>query len=134
MRGLAGFVRSHREAAAARRVWLLAARARGVTSYGDVDLLALLTLDVERARRLVDAELGPLAADDDPALRLRATLRVYLGEAHSFAAAARQFGVHENTVKYRVRQCEEVLGGAAGERSLRLAAALVLADALGPPE
>ena len=132
---LAGFVRSHREATAARRVSLLAARAAGsVTSYNDVDLLALLTSDVDGARRLVETQLGPLAADDDTALRLRATLRAYLGQEHSFAAAARQLGIHENTVKYRVRQCEEILGRPAGEHFLRLEAALVLADALASPE
>ena len=132
---LAGFIRSHGEAIQARRVCLLAARPGGsVTAYRDVDLLALLTADVESARRLVETQLGALAADDDTALRLRATLRAYLEQDHSFAAAARQLGIHENTVKYRVRQCEEILGRPAGERSLKLAAALALADALAAPE
>jgi DNA-binding PucR family transcriptional regulator len=95
-----------------------------------VDLLSLLSRDVDRARRFLHAELGPLAGDDDSTLRLRATLRAYLDEGRSFVATARRLGIHQNTVKYRVRQCEDALGRPVGERPLRLAAALLLADAL----
>jgi DNA-binding PucR family transcriptional regulator len=130
--GLAGFARTHADALEARRVALLARPAGSVTRYRDVDLLSLLLGDVERAREFVEAELGALAGEDDATTRLRATLRAYLEEGRSFTAAARRLGVHENTVKYRVRRCEELLGRGAGERSLKLAAAIVLADTLGP--
>jgi DNA-binding PucR family transcriptional regulator len=98
--------------------------------YRDLGLLAILTSDVERAEQFVATELGPLAADDDTTLRLRATLRAYLEEGHSFTAAARRLGIHENTAKYRIRQCEELLSRTAGERSLKLEAALLLADTM----
>ncbi len=129
---ISGFVRSHEEALEARRVHLLARRPAGaVVRYRDVDVLSLLSGDLPRARRLVETELGALAGDDDADRRLRATLRAYLEEDHSFAGAARRLGIHENTVRYRVRQCEELLGRPAGERSLKLHAALALADVIG---
>ena len=67
---------------------------------------------------------------DDATLRLRATLRAYLDEGCSFAAAARRLGIHEKTVRYRVRQCEEALARPVGEQSQKLAAALLLAETL----
>jgi hypothetical protein len=129
--GIGGFATTHAEALEARRVATGSAPAR-LTLHADVDLASLLAGDADRARRFMRAELGALADDDDDAtLRLRATLRASLDEGSSFAATARRLGIHENTVKYRVRQCEESLGRPAGERPLKLAAALLLADLLG---
>jgi DNA-binding PucR family transcriptional regulator len=129
--GISGFATTHAEALEARRVATLGRASARVTLYPDVDLISLLASDVGRARRFIEAELGPLAADDDATLRLRATLRAYLDEGSSFVATARRLGIHENTVKYRVRRCEEALGRPAGERPLKLGAALLLAEALG---
>jgi len=129
--GIAGFASTHPEALEARRVATLGRASARVTLYSEVDLISLLSGDVGRARRFIEAELGPLATDDDATLRLRATLRAYLDEGSSFVATARRLGIHENTVKYRVRRCEEELGRPAGERPLKLAAALLLAETLG---
>ena len=129
--GIAGFARTHAEALEARRVATLAPDPARLTVYRDVDLVSLLAGDLERARRFMHAELGALVADDDGTLRLRATLRAYLDEGFSLAATARRLGIHENTVKYRVRRCEEALGRPVAERPLKLAAALLLAERLG---
>lgn len=129
--GLAGFANTHAEALESRRVATLGRAPARVTLYGDVELISLLTGDVDRARRFIEAELGALAADDDATLRLRATLRAYLDEGSSLVATARRLGIHENTVKYRVRRSEEALGHPAAERPLTLAAALLLAEKLG---
>ena len=50
----------------------------------------------------------------------------------SFVGAARRLGSHENTIKYRVRRCEDLLGRSVRESPLALASALMLADSLGP--
>lgn len=128
--GPAGFADTHAEAIEAHRVATLGGEAGRLTLYPNVDLVSLLTADLNRAQRFMRAELGTLATADDATLRLRATLRAYLDEGRSFVATARRLGVHENTVKYRVRQCEEALGHPVGERTFRLAAALLLADSL----
>lgn len=128
--GIGGFARTHAEALDACRVATLGRATARVTLYPDVNLLSLLTGDVGRARHFMEDQLGPLAADNDATLRLRATLRAYLEEGSSLVATARRLGIHENTVKYRVRRCEEALGRPAGEHSLKLAAALLLAETL----
>ena len=60
--------------------------------------------------------------------RLRATVRVYLEENLSPARAARRLGIHQNTVVYRVKQTEELLGHAIEQRRLQLEVALRLSD------
>jgi hypothetical protein len=128
-RGLAGFRASHRQAIQARRVATLMQRRAGtVTSNRRVAISALATHDVEQAREFVAHELGALAADDDVARRLAATLAVYLEEHGSNTRAAKRLGIHENTVRYRIRQAEEMLERPVDERTLDLRVALKLAD------
>jgi transposase-like protein len=126
--GIEGFCRSHREAMHARRVTQLAGRrSSGVVRYADIALVAVGSVDPELARDFVGAELGGLAGDDDGALRLAATLQVYLEEQGSPRRAARRLGVHENTVKNRIRSAEELLGHPVDERVAELLVALRLA-------
>lgn len=123
--GVEGFVLSYREARQARR----AARLRGegdgaVVSYGDIALEALLADDPADARRFVARELGPLAGEDDATVRLASTLAIFLEEGASFVRAGRRLGVHPNTVAYRVRRSESLLGRPVAERQLELRVAL----------
>ena len=119
---------NHREAMHARRVARLACRrADGVVRFEDFDLVALASLDLARAARFVRAHLGPLAAQDDDTLRLSATLRVYLEEQASPRRTAGRLGVHENTVKARMRAIGELLPDPDIERPAELLVALRLA-------
>jgi DNA-binding PucR family transcriptional regulator len=130
--GVEGFCSSHREAMHARRVARLSGRRPGtVTRYPDVALTALASVDLDLAREFVAAELGPLAAQDDDTVRLAATLRVYLEEHASPRRTAQRLGVHENTVKNRVRTIREVLGYAPEDRVAELLVALRLARMAG---
>lgn len=132
--GPAGFRQSHRDAEDAQRVALSRGRRPGsVTRYASVELAAMLVHDAERTRRFVQAQLGPLAADDDHSNRLRATLRVFLDEHCSRLATADRLGVHPNTIGNRIRTCQELLERDLSTGSLELHAALALADMLGPP-
>lgn len=127
-KGIDGFKRTHQEALLTRRVANLHARPNAsCVSFGSVALDALLTSDLEEARRFVSAELGPLMDESDSTRRLAATLEIFLHEESSFVRAARRLGIHENTVAYRVKRAEELLGRKAGERQLELRAALRLA-------
>ncbi|HEX3238880.1 MAG TPA: helix-turn-helix domain-containing protein [Solirubrobacterales bacterium] len=125
--GVEGFVLSHREALLARQVAQLRGD-RGVrVAFPDVSLEALMIDDPEAARRFAERELGHLAAGDDATMRLAATLTVFLEEGASFVRAARRLGVHTNTVTYRVKRAEELLGHPVIERQLELRVALRLA-------
>lgn len=118
--GIEGFAATHDQAQRARRVGRLLRRSSPVLRYADVAILDLLTRDVAQARAVARETLGPLAADEDGARRLLATLRVYLQEGESFARTARRLGVHENTVSYRVRRAFELAGDDRGQ-ALRVA-------------
>jgi len=129
--GLAGFVRSHEEAMLARRAAVLVGRRAGtVVRHESVALIGLLSADPVAAARFVEAELGELAENSDAAARLRATLRVYLDENASPARTSRRLSVNKNTVVYRVKQAEEILGHPVASRRSELDAALRLADVL----
>lgn len=130
-RGIAGMADSHEDAREARRASeLLGLRAGSVLAYRATALIALLTAAPAQAARFAESELGALAADDDASRRLRGTLRVYLEENLSPARAARRLAVHNNTVVYRVKQAEDLLGRGVEQRRLELEAALRLAERL----
>ena len=129
--GIAGFRESHEQAMDAFRVARLGARRpSAIVDYGDVALTALATVDLDQARAFAARELGGLAEDSDEAARLAATLRVFLDEGSSARQAARRLGVHENTVKNRLRSAEERLGHPVSTRVAELMVALRLAPLL----
>jgi DNA-binding PucR family transcriptional regulator len=131
--GVSGFRRSYEQALQARRVaQLLGRHSVGVIGYADVGLAAIATADTDQARDFVRRELGSLVEDSDDARRLTATLRVYLDEGPSARRAAQRLGVHENTIKNRIRAAEEQLGHPAGERVAELLVALRLASIARP--
>lgn len=128
-RGIAGFRTSHLEALQAERVARLADYRKGsVTRFNDISLRSLTTADMDQALSFVARELGPLGATDETTRRLAATVRTYLDENGSRGRAAKRLHVHENTVAYRLRQAEELLGRPLDKRTLELRVALALAD------
>ena len=131
-RGIDGFRRSHVEALEAARVAALAGEdAAAVTRYERVELASLLASDLPRARAFVAARLGPLAAPTEPAARLRETVLAYLAANGSATRVAKELFVHHNTVAYRVKRAEELLGRRVTEEPVELTCALALAAALG---
>lgn len=125
--GVEGFVLSHREALSARRAAQLRGDGAGtVATFPDLALEALLTEEPEAARRFAARELGPLGARDDTTVRLASTVAIFLEEGSSFVRAGRRLGIHANTVAYRVRRAESLLGRSVVERRLELRVALRL--------
>ncbi|MET8878614.1 helix-turn-helix domain-containing protein [Nocardia sp. NPDC004604] len=130
-RGLTGFRASQTQAGHARRVATLIGAATGsVTRYDEVAVVAMATVDPEQARAHVVGVLGGLAADDEATYRVAETLAVYLEENHSRNRAAARLHIHANTVAYRVRQAESILGHAIGGGDLDLRVALAMLPAL----
>lgn len=130
--GVEGFILSYREALLARRVAQLRRDDEdAVATYPDLALEALLTEDPESARRFAARELGPLGAEDEVTARFASTVAVFLEEGSSFVHAGRRLGIHANTVAYRVRRAEALLGRPVTERQLELRIALRLRGLLG---
>jgi DNA-binding PucR family transcriptional regulator len=130
--GAAGFRRSHAEAMQAARVAALAGAGPAVTGYPRVELVSLMAGDLPRARRFVARLLGPLAAPTEPAARLRETVLAFLVAGGSATRVAKELFVHQNTVAYRVKRAEELLGRRVTVHPVELTCALTLAAALGP--
>lgn len=122
--GPEGFRRSHREALAA------AARAAPGTlvDYRDIAIETMLLADRDAARALVEAELGPLGADER-GQRLRETLRAVFATGNG-ASAAPRLGVSARTVTHRIAEAEELLGAPIHTRRTELDLALRLEEAL----
>jgi len=131
--GIEGFRSSHAEALQAARVRSLApGTSPSVIAYGRVELVSLLASDLPRARAFVAAQLGPLSSTAEPAERIRDTVLAFLAAGGSASQVAKQLYVHPNTVAYRVKRAEELLGREVTEDSVELACALTLAAVLGP--
>lgn len=96
-----------------------------------VDLIVLR--DPELAAALVQARLGALASlPAKERVRLEQTLAAWLAHQRHTPAVAAQLHVHPQTVRYRIRQLRELLGGAldspAGRFELELALRLQAVD------
>jgi DNA-binding PucR family transcriptional regulator len=131
--GLAGFRRARLDAAEAHRVAVqIGAPGGSVTRYDDVALVALASQDPERAAVFVRRVLGDLAAPEETAARAAETLAAYLAHNRSRKHAAAVLHVHANTVIYRVRQAEQLLGRAVDADDLELRVALALLPAVQP--
>ncbi|MFD4668881.1 PucR family transcriptional regulator [Lentzea sp. NPDC058450] len=126
-----GFRRSHREAEDTARLMRLNPAQPPVVHHRDVALACLLAADVEGTRRFVHAELGDLAADTENAARLRETLRHYLRGERGLATTAARLHIARNTVTYRVKRAQELLGHDVGDRLPEVLAALEAAHAFG---
>jgi hypothetical protein len=128
--GLAGLRRTREQALEAARVQ----RALGPAGHTclwarEVRLESLLLNDEERAREFVAEELGQLASPDAQAQRLRETLLAWLATGSHVSAAA-ILGVHENTVRNRIRTAEDLLGTSLLPRRTELQVALRLGSVL----
>ncbi|WP_320670016.1 PucR family transcriptional regulator [Patulibacter defluvii] len=124
--GVEGFRRTRAQALQAARVQAaLGDDAPAVVHEADVRLEALLLDDRERAAAFVAAELGPLAEEDERAERLRETLLAWLASGSHVSAAA-TLGVHEHTVRNRIREIEGLLAAPVAGRRAELQVALRL--------
>jgi DNA-binding PucR family transcriptional regulator len=130
-RGVVGFRRSHAAALAAQRLVAGGASPERLTTHREVEVVALAGQDAEQVVEFVRGVLGPLAADDATAARLRETLRVYLEEGEHGPRAAARLNTHRNTVLHRIARAEELLGHPIADRRLAIALALELVNRIG---
>ncbi|OEV13768.1 PucR family transcriptional regulator [Streptomyces nanshensis] len=125
-RGLDGFRGSLREAV---RTQAVAGTAENgdlrVLSFDDVAVAALLTEKSEDLAHWIARTLGGLAADDPGNPQLRGTVRVFLESGCSYTQAAARLHLHKNTVHYRVRKAEELIGRPLTDDRLNLEVALM---------
>lgn len=126
--GVDGFRRSHFDALATQRL-MQRVPGVGLTTFDEVQVVALATQDEQRADELVHRTLGPLV--DAPA-ELRETLRIYLREDSNATRAAKVLFAHRNTVLNRLARAQELLPAPLEGRTLQVGLALEIVHWLGP--
>lgn len=131
--GVVGFRRTHRQALRVQAL-RVAAGEHGdrVLTFRDVGGIALMASDLDASRAWIADTLGALAGEGQQVARLRETLRVFLATGASYTAAAAQLTMHKNSVQYRVRRAEELLGRPIADHRLDVELALHLCHWLGP--
>jgi DNA-binding PucR family transcriptional regulator len=130
--GLDGFIASHRQAAAAHEVGSAAGEDVGaVFPYREVSSLAFLCADIPRARTWVAETLGDLAGPGRREQELRRTLSAYAASNRSATTTARVMNCHKNTIQYRIRSAERLLGRPVEDTGLDLDLALLACRWLG---
>ncbi|MEV5954744.1 helix-turn-helix domain-containing protein [Streptomyces sp. NPDC051987] len=130
--GLDGFRQTFRDAQRARDVAATgAAPGRALFLHSQVGLAGLLVDHLADVRAWAGRVLGDLMRDDEATVRLRETVQVFLDARGSFTDAAARMHVHKNTVHYRVRKAEEILGHPLTEHRLDIEVALLACAQLG---
>ena len=126
--GLDGFRATHADAVSARKAAMLCAVDDRAVHYPAMALAALLLEDIGHARAFMVDEIGPLLDGDrhEALARIRETVQRYF-ELGTVAQTARDLGIHENTVQYRLQRAADLLGRPLRERPLELQVALALA-------
>ncbi|WP_433634882.1 PucR family transcriptional regulator [Nocardia sp. CA-120079] len=129
--GLNGFRQTFRDAQRARGVAIAVAHPdRQLTLYAHVALSSLLIDQLPDVQAWAQRVLGDLMRDDEPTARLRETVQTFLDVSGSFTDAAARMHVHKNTIHYRVRKAEEILGRPIAENRLELEVALMACSQL----
>lgn len=129
--GIEGFRSTHRQAVRAQELAAVADPIPQFTNFSHVGPLALMAANVGDMRAWVWGVLGPLAVDDENSARLRETVQIFLGTGCSYTATASAQILHKNTVQYRIRKVEEILGYSVQQEHIDLEVALLAVQYLG---
>lgn len=127
--GLAGFRKSHQEAVATQRLARRLPLRSHVTSYDEVEVVALASSNEDQAREFVAHTLGPLASA--PA-EVRDTLRSYLRQECNLTRTAEVEFAHRNTVAARLDRARDLLPQQLTDHTLEVSLALEIARIIGP--
>jgi DNA-binding PucR family transcriptional regulator len=129
--GIEGFRCTHRQALRTQEIAAVASPAPRFTEYSSVAPIALMSSNIQDMRAWVWSVLGPLAVDDENCARLRETVQIFLQNGCSYTATAGIQILHKNTVQYRIRKAEEILGHPVQQRHTDLEVALLAVQYLG---
>lgn len=127
--GIAGFRRSHQEAAATQRLARRLPFQHNVVLYDEVEVVALASADEDQAREFVGRTLGRMASAP---VEIRETLRTYLRQECSLTRTAEAEFAHRNTVAARLDRVRDLLPRELTGHTLEIGLALEIARVIGP--
>ncbi|WP_343710199.1 helix-turn-helix domain-containing protein, partial [Mycobacterium sp.] len=119
--GIEGFRRSHLDAIATQRLVARLEAPQRVVSFADVELIALITADPERADRFVKRTLGDFESADT---ELQQTVRTFIHEQCNASRAATRLFIHRNTLLRRLVRADQLLPQPLEATSVHVAVAL----------
>ncbi|MGW0633483.1 PucR family transcriptional regulator [Streptomyces sp. NPDC002758] len=129
--GIEGFRSTHRQALHTQELAAAASPAPQFTDFSTVAPIALMATNVDDMRAWVWRVLGPLAVDDENSARLRKTAQIFLDTGCNYTATASAQILHKNTVKYRIRKAEAIMGHPVQQGHADLEVALRAVQYLG---
>ncbi|MER5918051.1 helix-turn-helix domain-containing protein [Streptomyces sp. NPDC001982] len=129
--GIEGFRSTHRQALRTQELAAAASPAPQFTDFSTVAPIALMATNVDDMRAWVWRVLGPLAVDDENSARLRKTAQIFLDTGFNYTATASAQILHKNTVKYRIRKVEAIMGHPVQQGHADLEVALRAVQYLG---
>ncbi|WP_299565101.1 helix-turn-helix domain-containing protein [uncultured Mycolicibacterium sp.] len=119
--GVEGFRRSHLDALTTQRMLGRLHSPRQVASFDEVELVALVTVDPERADLFIRRTLGALAGAEP---ELREAVWMFIAAGHNASAAAERLYVHRNTLLRRLARAERLLPRPLADNGVHVAVAL----------
>lgn len=121
--GMAGFRRTHMDAAAAQRLLARLGSPLSVVRYEDVHLMDLLSADPASADQFVTDVLGEFQSASPV---LHQTVLTYVEEALNRTSTAERLYTHRNTIDRRLARVDELLPKPFARNPIEVAAALTL--------
>jgi DNA-binding PucR family transcriptional regulator len=119
--GIEGFRRSHLDAITTQRMVVRMGSAQRVASYEDIELVALITADPERADRFINHTLGDF---ESAGPELHQSVLTFVAEQCNASRAAARLYTHRNTLLRRLARAEELLPRPLATTSVHVAVAL----------
>ncbi|HTZ15300.1 MAG TPA: PucR family transcriptional regulator [Mycobacterium sp.] len=119
--GIEGFRRSHFDAITTQRMVVRLGSTQRVVSFTDVELIALITADPERADRFIKHALGDFESAD---AELQRTVLTFVREQCNASRAAARLFTHRNTLLRRLARADELLPQPLKDASVHVAVAL----------
>ncbi|MBU9766327.1 PucR family transcriptional regulator [Mycobacterium sp. TNTM28] len=119
--GLDGFRRSHFDAITTQQMMARLHSAQQIGRFADIELVALITAEPDRAAEFVSRQLGALEFADDELLE---TVRVFVNEQCNASRAAARLYLHRNTLLRRLARADELLPRPLADNSVAVAVAL----------
>lgn len=119
--GMDGFRRSHFDAITTQQMMARLQSPHRVAYFADVEMVALITADTDRAAAFVRHTLGDLEAAGS---EIQQFVRVFVDEQCNASRAAARLYTHRNTLLRRLARADELLPRPLAECSVNVAVAL----------
>jgi DNA-binding PucR family transcriptional regulator len=120
-RGVDGFRRSHFDAITTQQLMTRLRSQQQIALFTDVQLVALITADIDRAAEFVKHTLGDF---ESAGTELQLTVKTFVDEQCNASRAATRLYTHRNTLLRRLARADELLPRPLAESSVNVAVAL----------